>query len=250
MRTVIIEDEPLTRKMIANMAKANSNLEYIGEAGTVAEGLILINATVPDLILMDIQLNDGTGFDILERLNFNTKVVFITAYQEYAIKALKIGAVDYILKPIDSTEFDEAIIKAKKDNTSQEQLAEVKMALSGTIDKLILKTIEGIHIVKIADILYLQSNGSYTHFYLSQNRCIVVSKNIKEYENMLPDNLFARCHNSFLVNLKEVVQIDRENNLILSNKVEIPVSGRKKVQILELLTKNLNYDSFSEKAGV
>jgi two-component system LytT family response regulator len=237
MRTIIIEDEQLTRKMIANMVKANGNLEYIGEASTVAEGLVLINATQPDLILMDIQLNDGTGFDILEKINSKAKVVFITAYQEYAIKALKIGAVDYILKPIDSSEFDEAILKAQKDTTSHEQLAEVKMALNGTFDKLILKTIEGIHIVKIADILYLQSNGSYTHFYLSQNRSIVVSKNIKEYENMLPDNQFARCHNSFLVNLNEVMQIDRGNNLILSNNVEIPVSGRKKEQILELLTK-------------
>lgn len=235
MRTIIIEDEALTRNMIVNMVRANTHLQYIGAAGSVGEAVVLVKATNPDLILLDVQLNDGTGFDILERTGSEAKIIFVTAYQEFAIRALKLGAIDYVLKPIDTDEFTAAIEKAKSEVQSKEQVVEVNKIFNGVIDKLILKTIEGIHIVKIDDIMYLQSNGSYTHFYLSQNRHIIVSKNIKEYENILPEHLFVRCHNSFLVNLHQVVQIDKENNLILSNGSTIPVSGRKRDHLLERL---------------
>jgi len=237
LRTLIIEDEHLTRSLIVNLVKKNPHLQFIGEASSVEEGIVLVNATSPDLLLMDIQLNGGTGFDILERTNTKAQIIFITAYQEFAIKALKLGAIDYLLKPIDSEEFQHAIGKVNSDITIQEQYDEVKKILSGTIDKLILKTIEGIHIVTIEEIMYLQSNGSYTHFNLSGNRNIIISKNIKEYENILPEKIFARCHNSFLVNLKQVVRIDKDNNLILRNGQEIPVSTRKRDAILEQLLK-------------
>lgn len=237
LRTLVIEDEHLTRSLIVNLVKKTPQLQFIGEASSVEEGIVLVNATSPDLLLMDVQLNGGTGFDILERTATKSQVIFITAYQEFAIKALKLGAIDYILKPVDTDEFEQAIAKVNLEHSFLEQYAEVKKILNGTIDKLILKTIEGIHIVTIEEILYLQSNGSYTHFYLSENRDIIISKNIKEYENILPEKLFSRCHNSFLVNLKQVVRIDKDNNLILRNGQEIPVSTRKRDAVLEQLLK-------------
>lgn len=130
MRTIVVEDEDLTRKMIVNYVKSNPNLQFIGEAASVQESVVLINACQPDLLLVDIQLKDGLSFEILEKIITPVCTIFITAYQEYAIKALKLGAIDYILKPIDFEELSQAIDKTKS-KIPAEQLEETQNHLVG-----------------------------------------------------------------------------------------------------------------------
>jgi two-component system LytT family response regulator len=237
MRTIIIEDELLTRNMIINYVKANPYLEFIGDAGTVSEGIILANACKPDLLLLDIQLKDGMSFEILEKIKYKTKVIFITAYQEFALKALKLGALDYILKPIDFNELNQIIEKIAKEQPQLQELQETQNHLKGKGSKIILKSIEGIYVVHFEDIIYCQSNGSYTVFCLKNNKTIMMSKNIKEYENILPEAQFVRCHNSFIVNINEVEQINRDNDVLLRNGERIPISIRKKEKLIEMLEK-------------
>jgi two-component system, LytTR family, response regulator len=237
MRTIIIEDELLIRNMIVNYVKKNPHLEYIGDASTVSEGIVLVNACKPDLLLLDIQLKDGTSFELLENINFKTKVIFITAYQEFALKALKLGALDYILKPVDFNELNQIITKIIDDEPKTEQLQETQNHFKGHGTKIILKSIERMHIVNFDEIIYCQSNGSYTTFCLKDKKDIVMSKNIKEYENILPQTEFVRCHNSFIVNINQIDQITRDNELSLKNGERIPISIRKKDKLIEMLEK-------------
>lgn len=235
MRTLIIEDELLIRNMIVTYVKNNPNLEYIGDADSVEKGLALANSSNPDLLLLDIQLKDGTSFELLEKLKLETNVIFITAFQEFALKALKLGALDYILKPIDFDELNNAIGKIKNKFSNSFQFKEANEHLKGRGSKIILKSIEGIHVVNFEEIVYCQSNGSYTIFYLKNNKTIMMSKNIKEYENILPENSFIRCHNSFIVNISQIEQISKEYELLLRNGDRIPVSVRKKEKLIEFL---------------
>ncbi len=228
LRTIVIEDEDLIRKMIVNMVKNMDAVNFIGEASSVYEGVILADATQPDLILLDIQLRDGTGFTLYEKLKTKPKVIFITAYDDYAIKAIRLGALDYILKPIDEEELEMAIQKVYAQSQYAEQFTATAFATNGPANKLFLRTQEGLHILKMNDILYCHGEGSYTQFFIKNGTKIMVSKPLKEYESMLPEHQFARCHQSYIVNLNEVTRIDKSDLVIMSNEAEIPISTRKK----------------------
>ncbi|WP_298221813.1 LytTR family DNA-binding domain-containing protein [Flavobacterium sp.] len=228
LRTIVIEDEDLIRKMIVNMVKNIDAVNFIGEAGSVHEGVILAEATQPDLILLDIQLRDGSGFTLLEKLMTKPKVIFITAYDEYAIKAIRLGALDYLLKPIDEEELEKAIRKVFQQSQYAEPFSETAAMLSENANKLLLRTQEGLHILRMETILYCHGEGSYTQFHLKDGSKIMVSKPLKEYDSLLPENQFARCHQSYIVNLNEVNRIDKSDLIIMTNRDEIPLSSRKK----------------------
>jgi len=228
LRTLVIEDEDLIRKMIVSMVKKLDTITFIGEAASVAEGLILANATQPDLILLDIQLKDGTGFNLLEKLTIMPKVIFITAYNHYAIQAIRVGALDYILKPIDEEELAAAILKITKEKQHLAQFAQTAASGKGTIDKLFLKTQEGLHILNLSDLLYCLGEGSYTEFHTKDGNKITISKPLKEYETLLPENRFARCHQSYMVNLNEISRIDKSDFIVMNDGTKIPLSTRKR----------------------
>lgn len=238
LRTLVIEDEDLIRKMIVSMVKKLDAITFIGEAATVAEGLILANTTQPDLILLDIQLKDGTGFDLLEKLNTIPKVIFITAYDNYAIQAIKVEALDYILKPIDEEELGLAIKKTTKENQLKEQFTNPNAALKGKPDKLFLRTQEGLHILNMSDIMYCLGEGSYTEFHTKDGSKITTSKPLKEYETSLPNDRFARCHQSYIVNLNEISRIDKSDFIILNNAAKIPLSTRKRKWFIDSFFSN------------
>jgi two-component system LytT family response regulator len=228
LRTLVIEDEDLIRKMIVSMVKKLDTVTFIGEAASVAEGLILANATQPDLILLDIQLKDGTGFNLLEKLTTIPKVIFITAYNNFGIQAIRVGALDYILKPIDEEELASAIRKITKEKQLSERFLQTVASGKGTIDKLFLKTQEGLHILNLSDILFCLGEGSYTEFHTKDGNKITISKPLKEYETLLPENRFARCHQSYMVNLHEISRIEKTDFIIMNDGTKIPLSTRKR----------------------
>lgn len=247
LRVLIIDDEPIIRKDLETLLKAHKDLIVIGSCGTLAEAKVLISATNPDLLLLDIQLTDGTGFDLLQSLpevRFNT--IFITAFDEFAIKAIKYGALDYLLKPIDDLELQEALDKVRRKQTSyQQEQKSLNVARSymnhnenGVRSRIVLRSQYFMQIVAFDEIVYCQNDGGYTHFHLADKRKIVVSKSIKEYDELLPHHLFLRPHQSYLVNVNFIDRFHKEGYLVLKSGVEIPVSTRKKEHVIAFLSRS------------
>ncbi len=238
LRAIVIDDEHFIRKLIIQSLEKYNDLIVVGDCGSVTEGEVLINSCKPDVVFLDIQLSDGTGFDLLKRLgNFNFKLLFITSYEQFAIKAIKSGAFDYILKPLNTEELDEAIKRLMSITDILEKVDErlqvVEESFAGRREQLTLRFNESLRIVKIADIMYCQSDSGYTSFYLVQKEKIVVSKGLKEYEKLLPEDLFLRIHKSYLVNTSFIKEYLKEGYIRLLNDVSLPVAVRRKEDILK-----------------
>ena len=246
LRVLIIDDEVKIRNMIAEIVKGYCNeAVVVGQAGSVKEGKEKIRSLNPDLVLLDIKMDDGTGFDLLEQVEeTNFKVIFITAYQEYALKAIKFSALDYILKPVDPDELIQAVQSAGESigDDLETQLNHLKESLknnSQTEKKILLKTTENIHLIHVSDIIYCQADGGYTRFFTANDKKILVSKPMAEYEELLHDYGFFRVHKSFLVNLQKVQRFGKEDGgyLVFDGDLKVPVASRKKDQLMELLDK-------------
>jgi two-component system LytT family response regulator len=246
MKFVIIDDEEKHRNLIKSILKEEKNLVCVGEATCVAEGLALIEETCPDLALLDIDMPDGTGFDLLKSISpIDFQVVFITAHDEFAVKAFKFSALDYLLKPIDPDELLLAVQKAQKvQQQSQNQLQLATLlsnveSFSQQVKKLVLKDSDNIYIVSTQEILYLQSDNNYTSFFLTENRKIVVSKTLKEYEQLLENSGFFRTHQSYLINLAYLHRIDKRDggSVVLQEKIYLPLAQRRKDSLLKMLEK-------------
>ena len=236
----IIDDEPKARDTIRDiLALSPVNLKVIGEAADVDSGCRLIKEKNPDVVLLDINLPDGSGFDILKCFDpINFKIVFITAHEEYAIKAFKYSALDYILKPVKASEVLEAVSKAS-DTLYKEEHSLKLNALLHNLDKLkkiVLKTAESIHIVNVPQIIRCEADINYTVFYLSEKQKLLVSKSLKEYDELLSDAGFFRPHQSHLVNLEHVVRYDKNDGgyLVMDDNSEVPVAVRKKDELYRL----------------
>lgn len=242
IRTLIIEDEPAVRKEIEWLLKQQTQFMLIGTAMSVSESLILIKATNPELILMDIQLNDGTAFDILNQLEEITfKIIFITAYNHFAVRAIKFGALDYLLKPLDELEFALALNKVFAEGTldltlQRQQISMLKLHSGGgesnLESRIVLHTLEYLMILQLKEIIYCQSEGGYTNFFLLDDRRIMTSKPLKFYHDLLPQKWFLRPHQSYLVNISFIDRFLKSGTIVLKNKVEIPVSSRRKDSVL------------------
>lgn len=240
IRVVIIDDEPAIRKDTQALLQQQPGFIVAATCGSVQEAKILIPATQPDLLLLDIELQDGTGFDILQQLDIPCRVIFITAYHDYAIRAIKYGALDYLLKPLDEEELKAALDKVRRaapEPLQQEQLMLAKQSFQqgGMQNRIVLRSQQYLQIVPFEEIIYCQSDAGYTTFFLSDQRKIVVSKSIKEYEELLP-NWFIRPHQSYLVNHHFIDRYHKDGYLVLRNGAEIPVATRRKEIIIEYLT--------------
>ena len=243
IRVAVIDDEPHIRdgllKLLGNHCP---NVVVAGTAGNVWEGKELIKKQHPDLVLLDIRMDDGTGFDLLRQLDpVDFKVIFITAYEQYAVRAFKFSALDYILKPVDPDDLKEAVNRTEQ--ILQHDLRIRLAALENNLlpanvphKKLILKTAENVFIVEIPKISFCESDGSYTIIHLDDGKKIMVSKNLKEYDDILNDQGFYRIHKSFLINLSFVERFEKGEGgfVVLKNEVRIPVASRKREQLLEL----------------
>ena len=245
LKVLIIEDEPHGRETLKNLLNEYcDDIEIVGLCATVSEGIHGIQTMKPDLVFLDIELHSVTGFEILESVkHFDFEVVFTTAFENYAIRAIKFSALDYLLKPIDIAELREAVSKARTrrkeswQNKNLYNLVKNLRDLNENHKTITLSTSEGLEFVDVAEIIKLEANGSYTTFYLKQNKKLLVSKNLKEYENLLIDCKFYRVHHSCVINLNEVekyVKLDG-GYIVLKDGSHASISQKRKEKFLELM---------------
>jgi two-component system LytT family response regulator len=244
LRTLIIDDESHIRVTLARfLAKYCPQARLIGEAGSVEAGLEAIKHYHPDLVLLDIKMDDGTGFDLLRRLDqVDFKVIFVTAFEEYAVKAFKYSAVDFLLKPVNPQELAEAVQRALEMaqgdyHTRLKALEDNFKAQEAHQRKIILKTMENIYLMDVQDIIFCESDGCYTHIFSNHHDKITTSKSLREYDDMLEDAGFFRVHKSYLINLRHIKRFEKLDGgfIVLTNDHKIPVASRKKDELLEML---------------
>jgi two-component system LytT family response regulator len=238
LKTIIIDDEVNAVDFISTIiGEYCPELEVVGKAQNVTEGVRKIMESKPDLVFLDVEMPNGTGFDLLA--HFPEKefdVVFITAFNHYAIKAIKFSAVDYILKPININEFIEAVSRVlqKRSSTSVRGNDNFKILMenlkTSTPSRLAIPTADGMEYLNPKEILRIEADRSYSWFFLAGNRKILVSKNLKEFQDLLGDRYFFRSHNSHLINLKYVRRfIRREGGYIeMQDGAHIPISRNRK----------------------
>ncbi len=245
MKTIIIDDEAKARKAIKEILKyAGTDIEVVAEGESVQTGYEVVLEHQPDLVLLDIKMPDGTGFDLLKKLpDTNFKLIFITAFEQYAIKAFEFSAIDYILKPIDPVKLISSVQKAAQ-LVESEYLSIKLKALFSNLNvrnkqqrKLVLHTEKKIHVVETKNIVYCKSDGGYTTFHLIDRKTITVSKNLKTFEELLSGSHFFRPHQSYLINLDFVECYNKHDGGYITTQTgdKIPVSQRKKEQFLTIL---------------
>jgi two-component system LytT family response regulator len=246
LKAIILEDEEDNRNLLSGFLKDYCpQISLLASVDTVKSAWEAINAFRPDVVFMDIQLKGETSFDLLEKLGeIQFEIIFTTAYESYMLKAIKLSAVDYLLKPINVNELKAAIEKVEKKRNQMFYNKSLEVLLSNFRNsvpdhKIALSSSDGFVFVKVSNIMYLKSEGAYTYFYLKPNEKILTSKNISEYEDLLADHNFFRIHKSYIVNMAEVTKYVRGEGgqVIMSNNSVFDVSRRRKEEFLKLLDK-------------
>jgi two-component system LytT family response regulator len=241
-KVLVIDDEKPTRDFIKRLIESyNFGVEVYTDGENVATGVEAIHRLQPDLVILDIQMPDGNGFDLLKSIPVkNFEVIFITAFQEYAVQAIRFSALDYILKPIYSEELKQAIDNAlntitRKTEDSQLSVLQHNMQLNAK-RKLVLKTQESIHIVEIDDIIRCEADKNYTLFFFTNIKKILVSKTLKDFDVLLSGLTFFRAQQSHLINLNYVERYDRhDNSIIMKDGSVIPLALARKEQFFDIL---------------
>lgn len=232
IKAFIVDDEPKAAENLKSLLSTYyEGIIIVGTATTIKSATELINQLQPDVVFLDIELQHGTGFDLLRCFSkIDFQIIFVTAYQEYAIKAIKVGALDYILKPIDLDELDKVILKLKQEFLKKTNDTSSKYPSKQKTGKLILHSTKGFSIVDIKNILYCKSDGNYLHFVCRDGTDLLVTTNMKEYESVLEEYDFCRIHRSYLVNLRAVKHFIKTDGgmVVLENGSKLPVATRKK----------------------
>lgn len=249
---VVIEDELFSRELLNKLIDSycTTTIKVVALASTVLEGINAIQKYQPDIVFLDVELHTGTGFDVL--LHFPEPffdVIFTTAYNHYAVKAIKFSAVDYLLKPIDVNELQEAVEKLSEKRKSGIDTAALKSLITNLqkptdrAQTITLSTSDGLEFVPLNEIIHIEANGPYSTFFLDNNRKIMVSKNLKEYEMLLKDYSFLRIHNSHIINIKAVKKMIKTDGgyAIMSNGAQLIISPKKKDEFLKMISEyNIN----------
>lgn len=243
LSAIIIEDMPDALQLLqASLQKNHSDIEIVATAQSVVEAAKVLRKTEPDILFLDIMLGDGTGFDILEIFpNLKSKIIFVTASDEYAIRAFKFAAIDYVLKPYSDEDLSLAIDRAKQQIKPTEErltiLKETIAAPESQPDKISLHTLDKIIIVSLVDIIRCESDSNNTIFYINNDKKIFVTKTLKYFSDMLSGYQFLRVHQSHLVNINYISAFIKTDGgyLMLKNKQSVPVSVRKKSEVIEML---------------
>ena len=246
IKAVIIDDEKNNIQNLENLLhKYQLPLEILGSATNAEDGISLILSTKPDLLFLDIQMPLKDGFEVLKALpHYQFEVIFVTAFDQYGIQAVKFSAIDYLLKPIDPEELLTSIRKVetklsqKKSNYQLENLMDLIRDKDARKDhKLALASTKEIRFVNTEEIIRCESSNAYTQFYLNDGKNILVSKPIFEYEELLLNYDFIRCHQSHLINTKFIKSLVKEDGgyLLLNDNTRIPISRAKKENVLKAL---------------
>ena len=243
MKAIIIDDEAKARQNLRNLIeKYTPNVTIVSDASTIKEAKDQIEAQKPELIFLDVEMQGESGFDLFEHFpSPEFHVIFVTAHDEYAIKAFKYAASDYLLKPVDIDELEHAIETVTQSNDTQKRKDQLQFLLTNfknsdtSFHKIVLPTLESLLFVDVDNIVRCESNDNYTHVYLKAGKSILVSKNIKHFEELLDSHGFFRLHRSHLVNLNFIEEYFRGEGgyVSLTDGTSIPVARRKKAAFLE-----------------
>jgi two-component system LytT family response regulator len=245
LRTLIVDDEFNARQVIKNVLELYCpQVELVGEAENVAEGVQQIRKLNPDLVLLDIHMPDGTGFDVLSKSKGNKYgVIFITAHEQYAMQAIKKSALDYIVKPINANELIQAVEKANlektvADNDSVKYSTFIQnLKQDPDEQRIVLNTLTSIYTVKIKEIVRCMADKNYTEVFLHNGKRLVLSKTLKDFEELLISHGFFRTHQSHLINIRFIEAYEKGLGgfVIMSDNSRVPVSSRRKDAFLRLI---------------
>ena len=241
LKAVIIDDEPDCVKLLALQLKMYCpQVQVIAECTSSEAGLVKIKELQPDIVFLDIEMPMMNGFQLLEKIgNINFSLVFVTAYDQFAVKAFRFNALDYLLKPIDGKDLKRAVEKALQYKPDPLQLQLTKQQLSGGEkyypDKIALPYQNGVIFTEIKNLLYCEADNNYTRFYTAGGQQYMVSKTLGDIQEVLEERNFLRVHRQYLVNLDHIKKYVRSegNYLIMSNEVNIPVARNKKEKLIE-----------------
>lgn len=246
LKLVIADDVENIRESLSEMINLYCpGVKVAAMTSNVADTVKTLLTEQPDVLLLDVEMTDGTGFDVLKQFpDPKFKTIFITAYQHYSLEAFRFSALDYLLKPVDPVELQKAISKAS-DRIDIEKLSikiesflhNIQAATSSK--KIVLKTADNIHVVAISEILYCEADEGYTNFHLTDGSKILVSRTLAEYDEMLSSCGFVRIHQSYLININYIKRYEKGDGgkVIMNNNVSLPVATRKKDNLLQILNK-------------
>ena len=246
-KTIIIEDEKRAQILLQNILENHfPNIEILAIADDLPSGVKAIHKHKPDFVFLDIEMPNFSGLEILDFFNekeVNFSIIFTTAYNHYAIEALKIAAVDYLLKPLNKEDIKEALERFEKKNSTynQESFSSLKSIISDKkINKIAVPEGNQLHFIKPENIIYIKADNSYSELYLANGKQMIVSRSIKNFEDGLKENSsFCRIHKSYLINTHFVEKYDKSNGgwVTLSNKKELPISTEKIDVFMSLINK-------------
>jgi two-component system, LytTR family, response regulator len=246
---VIIDDDTNLRNGLRELLSFYApDIKIIGEAEDVASGVEVIDRLKPQVVFLDIQLHDGTGFDVLEKIaqkngKTTSHIVFITAHEEYAIKAFRFSALDFLLKPVDPDELENVIGKIKKVLEKNDSYAHIDLLLENirkkvdNFKRIALTTADGIHLYEVSDIIRCEGEDNYTTFFIKNNIPVIISKTLKEYEDLLSEYGFERIHQKHLINLAYLKSYVKKEGgfVVMADNAQLPISARKKERLQELI---------------
>lgn len=243
LRAVIIEDEPKNVTILKKMLEVYCpQIKVVGNSNSIESSIKLINDTIPDLVFLDIEISGGNAFqllDILQPIKFD--VIFTTAYDNYLLKAIRYSALDYLFKPINITELVTAVNKSIEKNRNQNVSQKVELLLQSFLvqkpnTNIKISTPTGFHLVDVGQIIRCEAKGSYTNIFLSDRKSYISSKTLKEYEELLPANVFFRTHHSHLINMNFITKYNKGKGgeIEMKDKSIVPLAARRKKDFLQL----------------
>jgi len=247
IRTIIVDDEIDSIRVLTRLLEDYcSGVGIVGTASGVETALPLIRSTKPDLLLLDIEMAHGNAFDLLNQLlPFSFKVIFVTAFDDYAIRAFKYSAVDYLLKPVDLDDLRDAINRVESIPNQDTVLQQMQTLLEnvGTAHipqkKMAIPTITGLTFISLQDIVRFEARGSYTCIYLDGEEPVIATRTISEYEDLLPSSVFFRIHNSHIINLTRIAKYHkgRGGTVEMEDGTMIEVASRRRDEFLRQMLK-------------
>lgn len=243
IRSIIVEDELQSIKALKSTLLAHMDMiDIIAVASNVKDAVKKIDELAPDVVFLDVRLSDGSGFDVLERtLKQDYKVIFTTAYNEYATEAFRVNAVDYLLKPINKLELSDAISKVLKLSIKQqnETIKGLMQQIYHATPRVRFATKQGYELFEVSQIVRCESDKNYTKIFLLNQSSLCVSKPLKDIESLLKEHGFERVHQSHLINIKFMKKYEsKDGTIILNDKTEVPVSRRNRNKIIEILKRH------------
>lgn len=245
---LIDDDDNLRQGMKSLLARYAPDIKIVGEADSVKTGVEAMGNLEPQVIFLDIQMTDGTGFDVLEQMALRhgkstSHIIFITAHEQYAIKAFRFSALDFLLKPVDPEELQKVIEKIKNILVKNDDYGHIDLLLENirkkvdTFKRIALSNSDGIHLFDVSDIIRCESEDNYTKFFIKNNKPVLISKTLKEYEELLTEHGFERIHQSHLINLAYLKSYIKKDGgyVVMADNSNLPISQRKKERLQEIL---------------